>query len=543
MHPTSLPGRYGIGDMGREAYAFVDWLASAKMQIWQVLPLVPPGRPIPGIREDYWSPYSGRDAHCGNTLIISLDELVKEGLLASGELPEESSLLSNVDFQKVAEVNEPLISIAARRLLNKPNTDPMKLAFNEWRVRLEISSWLNEAALFDAICHEPDNIGKDWWDWPDAFRRREPAALEAKRAASAAYIDEFCATQFIFDRQWLALKNYANLKGISIVGDMPIYVGGHSADVWANQALFSLGPDCKPLAVAGVPPDAFSEDGQLWGSPLYDWPMHDAHGYKWWAGRLGRALELHDEVRIDHFRAFAAYWSVPADAKTAKSGEWIVGPGEKFFKGIKDALGDAPIVAEDLGVITKDVVELREAIGAPGMVVLQFAWGGDGHSPHLPHNHYENSFCYPGTHDNETTQGWYEQLDDTTKLFLSSYAGITETEGAAWGFIRLSMSSASKSCVFTMQDVLGLDNTARMNTPGVARGNWAWRVHSPEIFAINGVEAMKLSKLAYLYARVAESGPQASEKRSENEKGVPDNAADKVATDLKARMRIFLDLL
>ena len=376
MHPTSLPGRYGIGDMGREAYAFVDWLASAKMQIWQVLPLVPPGRPIPGIREDYWSPYSGRDAHCGNTLIISLDELVKEGLLASGELPEESSLLSNVDFQKVAEVNEPLISIAARRLLNIPNTDPMKLAFNEWRVRLEISSWLNEAALFDAICHEPDNIGKDWWDWPDAFRRREPAALEAKRAASAAYIDEFCATQFIFDRQWLALKNYANLKGISIVGDMPIYVGGHSADVWANQALFSLGPDCKPLAVAGVPPDAFSEDGQLWGSPLYDWPMHDAHGYKWWAGRLGRALELHDEVRIDHFRAFAAYWSVPADAKTAKSGEWIVGPGEKFFKGIKDALGDAPIVAEDLGVITKDVVELREAIGAPGMVVLQFAWGG-----------------------------------------------------------------------------------------------------------------------------------------------------------------------
>jgi 4-alpha-glucanotransferase len=251
-----------------------------------------------------------------------------------------------------------------------------------WRSRPEIEVWLKEAALFDAICKTPELLGKDWWDWPTELRTRDAAALDAKRASSTASIDEFCATQFLFDKQWLAIKKYANDKGVALVGDMPIYVGGHSADVWANQSLFLLNGECKPSAVAGVPPDAFSEDGQLWGNPLYDWPAHEAEGYRWWAGRLGRALELHDEVRIDHFRAFAAYYSVPADAKTAKTGSWMVGPGESFFKGIAKALGGAPIVAEDLGVITTDVVALREAIDAPGMVVLQFAWGDDERSPH-----------------------------------------------------------------------------------------------------------------------------------------------------------------
>ena len=237
--------------------------------------------------------------------------------------------------------------------------------------------WLKEAALFDAICKTPELLGKDWWDWPEDLRTRDVEALEKKRKMSVASIDGSCATQFLFDKQWLAIKAYANSKGIALVGDMPIYVGGHSADVWANQNLFLLGSDCKPTAVAGVPPDAFSEDGQLWGNPLYDWPAHETEDYSWWAGRLGRALELHDEVRIDHFRAFAAYYSIPAGASTAKTGQWLVGPGEKFFKGIEVALGGAPIVAEDLGVITEDVVALREGINAPGMVVLQFAWGDD----------------------------------------------------------------------------------------------------------------------------------------------------------------------
>ena len=520
MHPTSLPGLYGIGDMGPEAYAFVDWLFDAKMQIWQVLPLVPPGRPIPGVREDYWSPYSGQNAQAGNTLLISLGELAKDGLLESSELPHPYNMRGNVDFGKVAETNEPLINKAARNLVSRSDDDELKAKFIEWRARPEIAAWLDEASLFDAICNEPELLGKDWWDWPEDLRKRDAAALEAKRSAHADAIDEFCATQFLFDKQWLALKAYANSKGVSLVGDMPIYVGGQSADVWANQGLFLLGGDCKPSAVAGVPPDAFSADGQLWGNPLYDWPAHEAEGYKWWAGRLGRALELHDEVRIDHFRAFAAYWSVPAGAETAKSGSWMVGPGVKFFEGIKKTLGGAPIVAEDLGVITADVVDLREAIEAPGMVVLQFAgWGSDsmGRSPHAVHNHYENSFCYPGTHDNETTQGWYDAQDDAAKLSLANYAGITESEGAAWGFIRVGMASVSKACVFTMQDVLSLGNEGRMNTPGVANGNWAWRVGPPGTFTGCAAEAKKLAKLAATYDRVAEKGPQATKKNEDEE--------------------------
>ena len=539
MHPTSLPGSYGIGDMGSEAYAFVDWLAEAKMQIWQVLPLVPPGRPIPGVREDYWSPYSGRDAHCGNTLIISLAELVKDGLLQSDELPHPYNTSGDVDFNKVAERNEPLIAKAATRLVEKPDDDALKVDFNAWRARPEIEVWLKEAALFDAICKTPELLGKDWWDWPEDLRTRDAEALEKKRKMSVASIDEFCATQFLFDKQWLAIKAYANSKGIALVGDMPIYVGGHSADVWANQNLFLLGSDCKPTAVAGVPPDAFSEDGQLWGNPLYDWPAHETEDYSWWAGRLGRALELHDEVRIDHFRAFAAYYSIPAGASTAKTGQWLVGPGEKFFKGIEAALGGAPIVAEDLGVITEDVVALREGINAPGMVVLQFAWGDDVRSPHLLHNHYENSFCYPGTHDNETTQGWYDNQDDSTKLRLANYAGINDAEGAAWGFIRLGMSSVSKACVFAMQDVLSLGNEARMNTPGVADGNWAWRVGPPGAFADASAEAKKLAKLADAYQRVATTGPQASSKDMASKvaeaDAVPTPSMDPPAPELKKK--------
>ena len=502
MHPTSLPGPYGIGDMGKEAISFIDWLADAKMQVRQVLPLVPPGRPIPGFREDYWSPYSGRDAHCGNTLMISLDELVNDGLLSENELPPPCNHTGNVVFAKVAETNEPLIAQAARRLLERPKEDPMRIAFATWRSRAENRSWLEDAALFDCICKEPELCGKDWWDWPEPLRSRDSTVLQEKCVEFAASIEEFCATQYLFDKQWLSLKEYANSRGISIIGDMPIYVGGHSADVWAHQSLFLLGSDYRPNSVAGVPPDAFSEDGQLWGNPLYDWEAHAKENYSWWSGRIGRALQLHDEVRIDHFRAFAAYWSVPADAKTAKSGSWMVGPGEDFFKGVFSVVGDAPIVAEDLGVITEDVVGLREAIGAPGMAVLQFAWGGDSRSPHLPHNHYENSFCYPGTHDNQTTQGWFESLDDATKVRLASYAAISDAEGASWGMIRLGMSSVSRTCVFTMQDVLCLGDEARMNTPGVADGNWAWRVGSPGFFMTCKPQAKKLRKLATLFERI-----------------------------------------
>jgi len=502
MHPTSLPGPYGIGDAGPEARAFVDWLAKGKMQIWQVLPLVPPGRPIPGVREDYWSPYSGRDAHCGNTLVISLDDLVRDGLLSEKELPRPYGGHVNVNFNAVAATNEPLIEKAAKALLARGNSDAMKAEFEAFRSRADVKAWLDPAAMFNAIDTLPALVGKDWWNWPAEYRDRDPAALAAIKSERNDVIELFCATQFLFHSQWMRLKAYANARGVSLVGDMPIYVGGHSADVWANQSLFLLGADKKPSAVAGVPPDAFSDDGQLWGNPLFDWNEHKKTGYAWWAQRLKRTLELHDEVRIDHFRAFAAYWQVEAGSKTAKNGQWMVGPGIDMFNTLKATLGDAKIVAEDLGVITADVVQLREEFGAPGMVVLQFAWGGDGRNPHLLHNHYENSFCYPGTHDNETSQGWYAGQSEETKHRLEAYAGIAYGDGA-WGMIKAGMSSVSKACVFTMQDVLALGNDARMNTPGVADGNWSWRVGEPGVFATLDAEAHKLASLATVYDRVA----------------------------------------
>jgi 4-alpha-glucanotransferase len=512
MHPTSLPGAYGIGDAGPEARAFVDWMAKGKMSIWQVLPLVPPGRPIPGVREDYWSPYSGRDAHCGNTLVISLDDLVADGLLETKDLPKAYGGSENVDFGRVAATNEPLIAKAAEKLLAMASGSGLKGEYDAFCARADVKAWLDPAATFDAIDSTPELLGKYWWDWPAEYRDRDPGALAAIESEKASSIELFKATQFLFHVQWMRLKKYANDRGVSLVGDMPIYVGGHSADVWANQNLFLLGDDKRPSALAGVPPDAFSEDGQLWGNPLFDWGEHARTDYAWWAQRLKRTLELHDEVRIDHFRAFAAYWEVEAGAPTAKSGRWMVGPGVDMFNKLKPALGDAKIVAEDLGVITADVVDLRQECGFPGMVVLQFAWGDDERSPHLLHNHYENSFCYPGTHDNETSQGWYENQDEKTKLKLANYAGISDAEGAAWGFIRMGMSSVSKACVFTMQDVMGLGNEARMNTPGIADGNWAWRVGAPGVFASATGEAKRLAALADRYQRVASSGPQAPKK-------------------------------
>lgn len=503
IHPTSLPGPYGIGDMGPEAYAFIDWLSKANMQIWQVLPLVPPGRPVPGIRENYWSPYSGSDASCGNPLMISLDLLVRDGLLSAQELPASYSdnyENQQVDFQLVANINEPLIRKAVHSLSQRSTSDTLKQEFERYCSRDDVQLWLNNAALFNAISEIPDLRGKDWWDWPEELRDREDSAMRKISVSYKSEIEDFKITQFLWQRQWLELKCYANECGISILGDMPIYVGGHSADVWANKPLFQLDENCKPESVAGTPPDAFSSDGQLWGNPLYRWRAHEEDSFSWWNGRMKRCLELHDEVRIDHFRAFSAYWSVKADAETAKGGEWRNGPGLQFFKVLTQNFDSLPIVAEDLGVITQDVTELRKDIGAPGMVVLQFAWGSDGNNPHLPHNYDENSFCYPGTHDNETSEGWYNSQDTDTRRRLEAYTNMSSRSGS-WILIKCAMASISKSCVFTMQDVLSLGNEARMNTPGVAEGNWAWRIGSPGFFKTIDREAEKLSHLAVVYNR------------------------------------------
>lgn len=491
LHPTSLPGPYGIGEIGQDARSFVDWLQSAGMQCWQVLPLVPPD-PM------YYSPYSGLDSNCGNPLLISIDDLISDGLLDPSDAPPHVPV-ADVDFPTVAATKFPLLKKAANKLLNDPSTAALKEEFKQFRKE---NSWVEDSAVFDILRQQPELSELAWWEWPEELRFRKEGAMKETRQKFEAEIDEFIAIQFLFDRQWKAIKAYANSKGVKVIGDMPIYVGGHSADVWAHQGLFDLTEDGSPAVVSGVPPDAFSETGQLWGSPLYRWKAHQKQNYEWWAHRLGRALQLYDETRIDHFRAFAGYWEVDAKAETAMEGTWRRGPGLELFTALKKKLGALPILAEDLGVITSDVVALREEIGAPGMVVLQFAWGGGTNNVHLPHMHYENSFCYPGTHDNETSVGWWRgSATPVDKGYLQSYL---ETDGAdiAWLFIRVAMQSVSRTSIFMMQDVMRLDNSARMNKPGVAKGNWAWRMGDRGVWQRLAGEAEGLLKLADRYDRL-----------------------------------------
>lgn len=493
LHPTSLPGPNGIGELGSEAFAFLDWLASAGMQCWQVLPLVPPD-------PEYFSPYSGLDANCGNPMLISIDALIIEGLLPVSDAPSGLKADGDVDFAAVADAKAPLLSKAARALLKEPRFAALRESLARFRSE---NAWIEESALFDALRRRPELEDKEWWTWPEPLKLRDAGALKKARKEHAAEIDEFVAVQFLFDRQWRAVKVYANSLGIKVVGDMPIYVGGQSADVWANRHLFELDEKtCEPIEVSGVPPDAFSETGQLWGSPLYRWPAHEAEGYAWWAARLARAFTLYDETRIDHFRAFAGYWSVHATEETAMNGCWRQGPGLALFDALKQRLGEVPIMAEDLGVITSDVVALREAIGAPGMVVLQFAWGSGPNNVHLPHMHYENSFCYPGTHDNETSVGWFKgSANAQDKAYIAKYL---QSDGSdiAWDFIRAAMQSVAKTSIFMMQDVMRLDNSARMNTPGKAAGNWAWRAGDSGVWRKLEGEAGALRQMAHDCARL-----------------------------------------
>eukprot|EP00882_Tetradesmus_deserticola_P006821 GHRQ01007183.1.p1 GENE.GHRQ01007183.1~~GHRQ01007183.1.p1 ORF type:complete len:567 (+),score=225.75 GHRQ01007183.1:276-1976(+) len=441
LHPTSLPGPYGIGELGQEAFRFIDWLHSAGMQVWQVLPLVPPD-------QEFYSPYSGLDTNCGNPLLIDLESLITEGLLEESDRPAAMPD-GDVQFAEVAAAKQPLLQKAAATLLTSPKFAGLRQLMAEFRAA---NSWIEDSALFDALRQREDLAGMPWWEWPDALRCRKDSALQEAHTQFKQHIDEFVAVQFLFDRQWRAVKVYANAKGVKIIGDMPIYVGGQSADVWANQHLFELNEEtCAPDNVSGVPPDAFSATGQLWGSPLYRWQAHEAEGYKWWAHRMARALQLYDETRIDHFRAFAGYWSVEATEETAMNGSWCVGPGIGLFQALNAQLGAVPILAEDLGVITTDVVNLRQQIGAPGMVVLQFAWGGGTNNVHLPHMHYENSFCYPGTHDNETAVGWFaDSANAQDKKYMKAYLG-SDGSDIAWDFIRAAMASVSNTSVIMMQ--------------------------------------------------------------------------------------------
>nr|QKY15155.1 4-alpha-glucanotransferase (DPE1) [Polytomella parva] len=427
----------------------------------------------------FFSPYSGTDSNCGNPLLISLQHLVREGLLEPSELPPEVPV-GNCDFAQVAIVKNPLLKKASARLLKDPRFRNLHNEYLKFRTE---NPWIEDSAIFDVARNLDEFKELAWWDWPEDIRFHKREALDKFREQYKDEIDEFIVTQYTFNKQWLYIRKYANSKGIQIVGDMPIYVGGHSSDVWANQHLFELGANGKPENVSGVPPDAFSATGQLWGSPLYRWDAHAKESYSWWVTRLYRAAELYDLTRVDHFRGFAGYWSVAAHETTAMNGEWRKGPGADLFNRVRDKLGSVPILAEDLGVITEDVVQLRESIEAPGMVVLQFAWGSDSSNVHLPHNHKPSSFCYTGTHDNETTRGWFSGLpeDALDRKTLKDYFGVESDEQAAPYLIRAAMLSVSETAVVPMQDILGLDNTARMNTPGKAEGNWRWRIGDAKV--------------------------------------------------------------
>ena len=463
-----------------------------------MLPLVPP-------EQEYWSPYSGTNASCGNELLISVDRLVAWGLVTQSDADALAAQIASdarwkwkCDFDAAVKAKMPLLEKAADALLKLDGESELGKQFELFKSDPLTQSWLPDAAIFDAIQSMPENHKVDWWEWQDeSLRNRDKSALAKVASENEERIARFEAVQFLFHAAWLELKEYANARGVKLLGDIPIYVGGNSADVWANRELFEM------ENVSGVPPDAFSDDGQLWGSPLFDWAAQKKSGFVWWRRRIERLLELHDMVRIDHFRAFAGYWSVPADSETAKSGKWRQGPGEAFFDALKDVLPASKLVAEDLGIITDDVNSLRAHIGAPGMVVLQFAFGGGGNgNTHLPHNYEVNSVVYTGTHDNETTLGWYRGQPEEVKKYVSQYlddgaGSLTKTKpleekDATRRLMGLAMQCASRTAIVPAQDLLLLTNDeGRMNTPGVAVGNWAYRVDG-------GVDALRKASVDWM---------------------------------------------
>jgi 4-alpha-glucanotransferase len=488
LHPTSLPGPYGVGDLGPAARAWVDQLAGAGQTWWQILPLGPPGYGD--------SPYSALSAFAGNSYLISPELLVQDGLLTAADVPGVDFPANRVDYPKVYAFKDRLFARAWENY-QRGTAPALRAAFEAFRT--ERAGWLDDFALFAAL--KEAHRGTDWHSWPADFIRREPAALGRARAELAGPVGLHEFLQFLFFRQWQDLKAYARGKGVRVIGDVPIFVSRDSADVWAHPELFLLDEHRRPRVVAGVPPDFFSATVQLWGNPLYHWEALKATGYAWWLDRLKAALEQVDLVRLDHFRGFEAAWHVPADKPTAEVGEWVKGPGADFFAAVRRELGRLPLIAEDLGIITPEVDALREQFGLPGMRVLQFAFGAELVPRYLPHNYVPNTVVYTGTHDNDTTRGWYERLRPAEEALLRRYVPAGP-HGAVWDLVRLAWGSVADLALAPLQDVLDLGSDARMNFPGKALGNWQWRYTAdqltPELLA-------RLRDLTEIYER----GPQA----------------------------------
>lgn len=486
LHPTSLPGPYGVGELGPEAFTWLDFLASAGQRLWQVMPLGPTGYGD--------SPYQSFSSFAGNHLLISLDVLVEEGWLEAGELADMTELPSErVDYGALIPRKLQLLERAAERFAR--SAGPEDRAEYE-AFRSEQAGWLEDYTLFMAL--KEAHGGAAWSDWVPGLRDREATSLQRARGEVAEASTRHALWQFWFFRQWGAVRRRAAELGIEVVGDLPIFVAMDSADAWANPELFHFGEDGQPTVVAGVPPDYFSATGQRWGNPLYRWDALARTGYAWWVERVRATLNLVDIVRIDHFRGFAAYWEIPASEETAVNGRWVKGPGHGLFEALRSELGELPVIAEDLGVITPDVDELRLAHGLPGMKVLQFAFATDANDPYLPHNYERECVVYTGTHDNDTTAGWYAAAPEVERDLVRRYLARDDGE-IAWEMIRLAQASVADTAIVPLQDVLGLGSEARMNTPGTAGGNWAWR------FAWQDVPfwvAPQLAELAELYGRV-----------------------------------------
>lgn len=487
VHPTSFPGKYGIGDLGDAVYRFLDWLAENGQSIWQILPLGPTSYGD--------SPYQTLSAFAGNPNLIALDKFVDDyGWLEAEDLADVPDFPEgNVDFGWIIPYHDEKLSLAFTGFKEK-GTKNQKQGFKSFVE--DNNSWLEDYALFAAL--KQYYGGRPWVEWDDAdLVAYDKKALAKARKEHADAIEEQEFRQWVFYRQWYRVKYYANQKGIRIFGDIPIFVAHDSADVWSNQALFYLEDDGNPTVIAGVPPDYFSPTGQRWGNPLYRWDVIKDNQYVWWIERFNAAFQLVDYVRIDHFRGFEAYWEIQASEPTAINGQWVPGPGHDFLRVIKDALGELPIIAEDLGVITRGVESLRDDFDLPGMKVLQFAWS-DPSNPYLPHNHVENCVVYTGTHDNDTTIGWFNgAVDDATLNFMKEYLA-RDIHEINWRLMQVAMMSPAHTAIFPMQDILNLGSEARMNTPGKEGGNWSWRFTEDDF---NHDGKNRLSHLTWLYRR------------------------------------------
>jgi len=492
LHPTSFPGDFGIGTFGVQARQFIDFLSEAGFAYWQVCPLGPTSFGD--------SPYQCPSAFAGNPYLIDIPELCEAGLLKEDALgpllflPHE-----RVDFGGIYKIKVPILRKAFDRFQQGKFEELPYGDFSAFKKKH--AAWLEPYAFFQALkSHFND---ESWMRWPTeclnhtrALHSRYAAELELKREAQKFY-------QYVFHGQWNALRKYAQKRGVQVIGDVPIFAALDSADVWTNPEIFQL--DAKthePVAVAGCPPDYFSDDGQFWGNPLYDWNALARDGYSWWLDRLESSFELFDIVRIDHFRGFESYWSIPADSPTARPGQWTPGPGLKFFQAVKNRFPNARIIAEDLGDLTPAVMELREQTGLPGMGVLQFAFGGTADNLYLPHNHQRNQVLYPGTHDNDTTSGWYEKAEEAARDHVRRYLNVSGKE-VPWDFIRAAFQSVCQLSIISLQDLMSLDSAARLNTPGSATGNWGWRYSQAQLDGLRAASTEYLRELGDCYGRLS----------------------------------------